>query len=68
MYNNNNTPIHYTITLNHSAKTYTIRRYDNGKLTAKYRSNPQGSDFSEDWTESDIKNFLRNSNDYYVIK
>lgn len=65
--NNNNTP-HYTITLNRSAKTYTIRRYDNGKLTAKYRSNPQGSNFSEDWSQSDIKNFLRYSNDYYVVK
>lgn len=58
----------YTITLNHSAKTYTIRRYENGKLTAKYRSYPRGREFSEHWTESDIKNFLRYSNDYYVIK
>lgn len=58
----------YTIALNHSKKTYTIRRYDNGKLTAKYRSNPQGRDFSEHWTENDIKGFLRDSNDYYVIK
>lgn len=65
---NTNTATRYTITLNHSAKTYTIRRYDNGKLTAKYRSYPQGSEFSEYWTESDIKNFLRNSNDYYIIK
>lgn len=59
---------YYTITLNRSAKTYTIRRYDNGRLTAKYRSYPQGSSFSEDWTESDIKNFLRCSSDYYVLK
>jgi len=60
--------IKYTIRLNRSRKTYTIRRYDNNKLTAKYRSNPQGRDFSEYWTESDIKNFLRYSNDYYMIK
>lgn len=65
---NTNTATRYTITLNHSAKTYTIRRYDNGKLTAKYRSYPQGREFSEYWTESDIKNFLRYSNDYYIIK
>ena len=69
-YNNNNgtTATRYTITLNRHAKTYTIRRYDNGKRTAKYKSNPQGREFSEDWTESDIKNFLRTSQDYYVIK
>lgn len=59
---------HYSITLNHSAKTYTIRRYDNGRLTSKYRSYPQGSNFSECWTEMDIINFLRHSNDYYVLK
>ena len=58
----------YTITLNHSAKTYTIRRYDNGKLTAKYRSYPQYNEFFCDWTENDIKNFLRYSNDYYIVK
>ena len=60
--------IRYTITLNRSKKTYTIRRYDNGKVTAKYRSYPQGRDFSEHWTENDIKNFLRYSNDYYPVK
>lgn len=61
-----NTPC-YTIKLNHSARTYTIRRYDNGKLTAKYRSHPQGIEFQEEWTESDIKSFLRHSNEYYII-
>ena len=58
----------YTIKCNRSKKTYTIRRYDDGKLTAKYRSNPQGNDFSEHWTEGDIKNFLRYSNDYYEVR
>lgn len=58
----------YTIKYNRSKKTYTIRRYDGGKLTAKYRSNPQGSDFCEDLTEDDIKQFLRYSNDYYEVK
>ena len=66
MFDNNAT--RYTITLNHSAKTYTIRRYDDGKLTAKYRSYPQGSEFTEHWTESDIKIFLSYSGDYYEIK
>lgn len=59
--------VKYTITLNRSKKTYTIRRFDNGKVTAKYRSYPQGKEFSENWTENDIKNFLRYG-DYYVVK
>jgi hypothetical protein len=58
---------HYTIKCNRSRKTYTIRRYENGKLTAKYRSNPQGEDYSENWTENDIRDFLRYSNDYYEV-
>ena len=58
----------YTIALNRSKKTYTIRTYQDGKLTGKYRSYPQGSDFSEDWTESDIYNFLRSSGDYYAVR
>lgn len=59
--------IRYTLVCNRSRKTYTIRRYDNGKLTAKYRSYPQGKDYSETWTENDIKRFLHYSNDYYSI-
>ena len=59
--------VKYTITLNRSKKTYTIRRFDNGKVTAKYRSCPQGKEFSENWTENDIKNFLTYG-DYYVVK
>jgi hypothetical protein len=58
----------YTLKTNNSRKTYTIRRYDGGKLTAKYRSYPQGASFSEDWTEHDIITFLRHSNDYYQIR
>lgn len=58
----------YKISLNRSKRTYTIRRYDNGRLTSKYRSYPQSKeDFSENWTESDIKSFLK-FGDYYVIK
>lgn len=59
---------HHTIKFNRSAKTYTIRAYENGRLVAKYRSYPQGNSYSEDWTEHDVRNFLRHSNDYYVIK
>lgn len=58
----------YKIALNRSRKTYTIRVYQDGKLSAKYRSYPQGSEFSEDWTQNDIYNFLRYSNDYYMVK
>lgn len=58
----------YKISLNRSKRTYTIRRYDNGRLTSKYRSYPQSKeDFSENWTENDIKSFLK-FGDYYVIK
>lgn len=59
--------IRYTIVLNRSRKTYTIRRFDNGKVTAKYRSYPQGNEFSENWTENDIKSFLKYG-DYYVVQ
>lgn len=60
----------YKITLNRQKRTYTIRRYDKyGKLIAKYRSYPQSpEEFSERWTEGDIKAFLRYSGDYYIVK
>lgn len=57
----------YTITLNHQRKTYTIRVYQSGKLAAKYRSYPQGKEFSAFWTQADIVSFLRYSNDYYIV-
>lgn len=58
----------YSIKLNRSKKTYTIRVHECGRLIAKYRSNPQGEEFSEFWTESDIYNFLKYSGDYYAVK
>lgn len=58
----------YTIALNRSKKTYTIRVYEGGKLAGKYRSTPQGREFSEHWTEADIYNFLRYSGDYCAIR
>jgi len=57
----------FKLTCNRSKKTYTIRVYEDGRLVAKYRSNPQGSEFSEDWTENDIYNFLKYSGDYYKV-
>lgn len=60
--------IKYKITLNKSRKTYTIKRYINGRLIYPYfRSYPQGREFSENWTENDIINFLHTSTDYYCI-
>lgn len=58
---------HYTLTLNRSRRTYTIRRYDNGKLTAKYRTFPQGREYTEEWTQGDIIAFMRYSQDYYEV-
>ena len=61
--------ITHTITCNYSKRTYTIREYDeDGKLLAKYRSYPQGEDFSDNWTENDIKSFLRSTEDYYKVR
>lgn len=58
----------YKISFNRSKKTYTIKRYINGKLIYPYyRSNPQGTEYTEEWTQNDIKSFLKNSNDYYLI-
>ena len=62
-------PIRYKISFNRSKKTYTIKRYVNGKLIYPYyRTNPQGANYTEDWTENDIKAFLRNSNDYFLVE
>lgn len=60
--------VRYSIVLNYKAKTYTIRRFDGNKVTAKYRSYPQGSSFSDCWSEHDIINFLKYSSDYYLVR
>lgn len=62
------TKIKYTLKTNRRERTYTIRKYEGRKVVAKYRSNPQGAEYSENWTENDIKNFLKYSNDYYVVR
>lgn len=57
----------YTLRTNRSKKTYTIRVYENGKLIAKYRTYSEGSEYSETWTENDIKVYLRYSDNYYKV-
>ena len=43
----NHNELTYTIRFNRSRKTYTIRVYYRGRLQAKYRTYPQGRDYSE---------------------
>ena len=57
-------------TPNHSARTFTIRTYIDGKMLTKYRTNVLSKDEfdSEEMnTENDWKQFLK-SDDYYVVK
>lgn len=58
----------HTLKCNHSKKTYTIRCYYKGRLYCKYRSFPMGADFTEYWTERDIRYFLAHSNMYYEVR
>lgn len=59
-----------TITLNHGAKTATIRKYDNGKMYAKYRTIRMDYEdwhyYSEYATRRDWEQFMKSS-DYYRI-
>lgn len=58
----------YTIRFNRSKRTYTIRKYINKVCVAKYRTLPQGCDYSENWTQSDIANYLAHAgDDYYAV-
>lgn len=57
-------------TPNHSRKTFTIRTYHNGKLTAKYRTIRMNSDeFQSNLhnTQNDWANYLK-SDEYYIVK
>ena len=57
------------VTANHSKRTFTIRKYINGKLFAKYRTIEMSQDEfdSEEMnTENDWKQFLK-SDDYYAV-
>ena len=61
----------YTITLNRSKKTATIRVYENGKTIAKYRTGRLTSDEMEAmeyYTDGDITSYLRTSGNYCVVK
>ena len=59
------------VTPNYRKKTFTIRKYDNGKVFSKYRTTPMSKEEFESEemnTETDWRYFLRSSNDYSVIK
>lgn len=64
--------MYYDITAkpNKQKKTYTIRKYINGELLAKYRT-PRMSraefNSASDWMEYDWQNFLKN-NQVQIIK
>lgn len=58
------------VTPNHSARTFTIREYVNGKISTKYRTvemNKEEFEVKSKNTENDWKNFLRNSYKYNVV-
>lgn len=57
-------------TPNYSKRTFTIRKYVDGKLFTKYRTfqmNQEEFDSEEMNTENDWKQFLRATNDYYIV-
>lgn len=61
----------YKVTLNKSSKTATIRVYDNGNLSAKYRTGHLTADeieAMENYTDGDTAAWLRTSGNYYVVK
>lgn len=58
------------VTANESARTFTIRTYVDGKLTAKYRTikfSREEFESESNNTENDWKTFLKSS-DYYLVK
>lgn len=58
------------VTANYQHKTYTIRKFIDGKLFAKYRTTKMSEPefFSNEMnTENDWKQFLK-SDDYYLVK
>ncbi len=56
-----------TATPNYSKRTYTIRRYEGGKVLDKYRTYPQSEPLTPCLTENDIRNILRGQ-DYYLVR
>ena len=61
----------HKVVLNHSKKTLTIKAYENGKIQNTYRDDfatSEEMEAAEDWTESDIVNYLKTSASYYKVK
>lgn len=61
----------YKVTLNRSRKTATIRVYDNGKLSAKYRTGHLTADemgAMEYYADGDTATYLKTSGNYYPVK
>lgn len=58
-------------TANKSKRTFTIREYINGKLSAKFRSYPQSREDFEYYdgyaTDNDKEHFMH-SGDYYLVR
>ena len=60
----------YKVSINHSKQSITIKCYDKGKKYATYRQDYCSKALiagAEDWTESDIRSFLRYSQSYYSV-
>ena len=61
----------FKVITNCAKQTITINVYENGKLYATYRDefvSPDMMEAAEDWSESDIINYLRTSESYYRVK
>lgn len=61
----------YNVSINHSKRVITIKGLTLGKCDATYRSlvmSDQELEAAEDWSESDIINYLRTSESYYKVK
>ena len=61
--------ITFVATANNSKKTYTLRRYTNGRLCTKFRTLPMNQqEFDDCWykTDGDWKEFLK-SEDYFIV-
>ena len=63
--------IEIKVKANHQNRTFTIRKYENGKVYVKFRTCRQSKKDFEDMqnnTEGDWKNYLSTSGDYYEVK
>ena len=61
----------FKVTLNKSRKTATIRVYDNGKLSAKYRTGhltADEMDAMEYYTDGDTAAYLKTSGNSYPVR